>query len=103
LARNALGAVVTADGNVDLDRGHALILYDARNPAFQAGGAADRQWQDAFAACLVPGLLRRLSWQRLITSIATAPDLTWLADALRDKYALVPNRKHPRTALGSVG
>lgn len=91
LARNALAAVVTADGNVDLDRGHALILYDARNPAFQPGGAADRQLQDAINACLVPGLLRCLSWQRLITSIATAPDLTWLLDALRDKYALVPS------------
>lgn len=90
LARNALAAVVTPEGQVDPARGHALVLYDARNPAFQAGGKADRQWEAAVAASLVPGLLRRLSWQRLLTFIATVPDLAWLVDALRDKYALVP-------------
>jgi hypothetical protein len=83
--------VVTPEGEVDPDRGHALILYDARNPAFQAGGAADRQWEAALAACLLPGLFRRLSWQRLLAFIAAAPDLVWLVDALRDKYALAPD------------
>ncbi len=83
-------AVVTPDSEVDPARGHALVLYDARNPAFQADGAADRQWEATIAACLVPGLLRRLSWQRLLTFIATVPDLAWLVDALRDKYALLP-------------
>jgi hypothetical protein len=39
----------------------------------------------------LPGLIRRLSWQRLLTFIAAAPDLVWLVDALRDKYALVPD------------
>ncbi len=77
-------------GLVGLARGHALVLYDARNPAFQAGGEADRQWEATIAACLVPGLLRRLTWQRLLTFIATVPDLAWLVDALRDKYALLP-------------
>ncbi len=91
LARNALAAVVTPEGELDPVRGHALILFDARNPAYQAGGAADRQWEAALAACLLPGLLRRLSWQRLLSFIAAAADLAWLVDALRDKYALVPN------------
>ena len=91
LARNALAAVVTPDGDVDPAMGHALVIYDARNPAFQAGGDADRQWEDAVGACLVPGLMRRLSWQRLLTFIAEAPNLTWLVDALRDKYDLVPD------------
>jgi hypothetical protein len=90
LARNALAAVVSPDGEVDPARGHALVLYDARNPAFQADGEADRQWEATIAACLVPGLLRRLSWQRLLTFIATVPDLEWLVDSLRDKYALLP-------------
>ncbi len=90
LARNALASVVTPDGEVDPTRGYALVLYDARNPAFQAGGEADRQWEAAIAVCLIPGLLRRLSWQRLLTFIATVPDLSWLVDALRHKYALLP-------------
>lgn len=91
LARNALAAVVTPDGGVAPDRGHALILYDARNPAFQAGGEADRQWETAVAACLMPGLLRRLSWQRLLTFMAAAPDMAWLVEDLQEKYALVPD------------
>ena len=35
--------------------------------------------------------MRRLSWQRLLTSITAAPDLVRLAGALRDKGALVPD------------
>jgi hypothetical protein len=91
LARNALAAVVTPNGTIDPAQGHALILYDARNPAFQAGGEADRQWEAALAACLIPGLMRRMSWQRLLIFIAGAPDLAWLVDDLREKYALSPN------------
>jgi len=75
LARNALAAVVKSDGTIDTARGHALIVYDARNPAFQAGGIADKQWEAALAACLVTGLMRRLSWQRLLSFIGAAPDL----------------------------
>jgi hypothetical protein len=91
LARNALAAVVTPNGTIDPAQGHALIVYDARNPAFQAGGEADRQWEAALAACLIPGLMRRISWQRLLIFIATAPDLEWLVDDLREKYALSPS------------
>ncbi len=91
LARNALAAVVTDDGDIDSTRGHALIVYDARNPAFQAGGKADRQWETAVAACLLPGLLRRVSWQRLLTSMATAPELGWLVAAMGEKYGIVPD------------
>jgi len=40
---------------------------------------------------LVPGLLRRLSWQRLVTIVAKALDLAWLVDALRDEYGLAPD------------
>lgn len=89
LARSALAAVVTPDGDVIPDRGHVLVLYDARNPAFQTGGQADTQWEAAVAACLVPGLFRRLSWQRLLTVMVAAPDLAWLLDAFGDKYGLV--------------
>ena len=91
LGRNALAAVVTPAGTIDQGRGHALVLYDARNPAFQAGGKADGQWRAAQEACRVPGLLRRVSWQRLIASLVSAPELTWLADGLREKYGLVPD------------
>lgn len=82
--------MVTSNGEVDPTRGHALVLYDARNPAFQVGGEADMQWEATIAACLIPGLLRRLSWQRLLTFISEDPELTWLVVAMKHKYALLP-------------
>lgn len=91
LARNALAAVVTPAGSLDPGSGHMLVVYDVRNPAFQAGGTADRQWEAVVAACLFPGLLRRLSWQRLLGYIAEAKDLAWLVDSLEEKYGLVPD------------
>ena len=89
LARNAFAAAVTPSGETDPARGHALVIYDARNPAFDAGGEADRQWEAAVGACLVPGLLRRITWQRLAEFITQAPELTWLVDGLREKYGIV--------------
>ena len=64
-------------------------MYDARNPSFQAGGVADRQWESTIAACRMPGLLRRISWQRLLSFLAVAPNLAWLIDELQGKYGLV--------------
>jgi len=89
LARNALAATVMRSGEIDPATGHALVVYDARNPAFDAGGDADRQWEAAVGACLVPGLLRRVSWQRLAGFITPASELTWLVDGLREKYGIV--------------
>ena len=39
LARNALAATVSA-GGFDRKAGHVLVVYDARNPEYTAGGAA---------------------------------------------------------------
>lgn len=90
LARNALAACFAPDGGFDPDRGHALLIYDKRNPAFADGGEAERQWRDTLDACRVPGLLRRVSWQRLASAIAAAPELAWLAEGLRAKYGIEP-------------
>lgn len=88
--------MATPEGDFDPVRGHALLIYGSRNSAFQARGEADRQWEVAVGASLAPGLMRRLSWQRLLTFIADAPNLTWLVDGLRDKYGLVPDRRAVR-------
>lgn len=90
VVRNALAVAVAEDGSLEPDRGHALILYDARNPAFLAAGKAGQQWQDAIAACRIPGLLRRLSWQQLLVHLDGLADLGWLTSALKAKYGLVP-------------
>jgi hypothetical protein len=85
LGRNALAATVSRDGKINPAQGHALVVYDANNPAFQFGGAADRQWETALAACLVPGLLRRVSWQRLLSSIGADPDMARFARSVQGK------------------
>lgn len=84
-AAAVLAATVMSSGEVG---GHALIVYDARNPAFRVGGEADCQWEAAVGECLVPGLLRRVSWQRLLGFITSAPELTWLVNGVRGKYGI---------------
>lgn len=91
LARNALAAAVTPDGELDPAGGHALVVYDARNPAFHAGGKAGRQWERALGACRVPGLLRRLSWQCLMAAFLSAPELRYLVQGMGEKYGVAPS------------
>ncbi|RWG13949.1 hypothetical protein [Mesorhizobium sp.] len=88
LGRNLLASLAGPDGRVNLGRGHMLVVYDARNPAFQPGGYANAQWELAVSRCLRPGLLRRVSWQRLVSALDKAPDLTWLAEAMFEKYGI---------------
>ncbi len=90
LARNALAACFAPDGSFDPNRGHVLLVYDKRNPAFAADGEAEKQWRDALVACRVPALLRRVSWQRLSAALAAAPELEWLVEGLRAKYGIEP-------------
>ena len=90
LARNALAAAFTPDGALDSASGHVLVVYDARNPQFQENGKAENQWRSATAECRIPGLFRRLSWQRLITTLTRAPELAYLVDAAESKYGLTP-------------
>lgn len=88
LARNVLAACVDEGGTLDTENGHALVIYDARNPAFHPGGEADVQWWAAVRALRFPRLLRRLSWQGLATHLSQFRDLDWLTAGLRDKYGI---------------
>ena len=92
LARNVLAACVRPDGMVDADGGHALVIYDERNPAFLQGGEAARQWDAATQALVRRPLLRRCSWQRLVSHLTNDPDLAWLVSGLAAKYGLEPSR-----------
>ena len=89
LARNALAATVTASG-FDPSSGHVLIVYDARNPEYASGGAAQRQYESVIRACRVPGLIRRLSWQRLVGAFTGAKELAYLVTGLEGKYGIRP-------------
>lgn len=89
LARNALAATFSPVGAFDSKSGHMLLVYDNRNPEFRLNGCGGRQWQMALEACHVDGLLRRVSWQRLLGSLSGAGELRWLLDALERKYGLL--------------
>ena len=91
LARNVLAACVQPDGTVDANSGHALVIYDDRNPAFLPGGEAAQQWEAATGALVRRSRLRRCSWQRLVAQLATDPDLAWLVNGLAAKYGIEPS------------
>lgn len=42
------------------------------------------------AASRALGLLRRASWQGLMSVLAEAPELAWLVEGVRDKYGIRP-------------
>ena len=97
LARNALAATLTPDGRIDPGRGHVLVVYDARNPGFRGEARAERQWKAVVASCRVPGLVRRVSWQRLMAAIENTQELAYLVDGVAEKYGLEPDRSWSRS------
>lgn len=88
LVRNVLAVGVRPDGTVSLDGGHAVLLYDARNPAFREGGSAHSAYTETQKALIEPTMLRKCSWQRIIGHIRDRRLLPWLADQLSLKYGL---------------
>lgn len=91
LVRNILAACVQDNGVLDIDRGHALILYDERNPTMKDGGVGDGQWHSAKRALKNSGVLRRLSWQKLLSQAPSRPALNALKDELKAKYGFSSN------------
>ncbi len=88
LVRNVLAACVTSSGQIEIDNAHALIIYDARNPSFQAGGVASEQWKAAREALKFPELLRSCSWQSVVEHLALSEEVEWLTGQLKKKYGL---------------
>lgn len=91
LVRTVLAACTGRDGSVDTLNAHALLLYDARNPAFRRGGkgSGDKAYDAVTEHLRVPGLLRRCSWQSVVAHLAKATDLDWLVRELDAKYGFV--------------
>lgn len=88
LVRNLLAACAQPDGTAVRNGGHAVLLYDSRNPAFDIDGDGYLAYQDTREALRDPSLLRRCSWQRLVAHIRGKRVLPWLADELSLKYGL---------------
>lgn len=92
IGRNALAATVGSGGSIDPASGHALIVYDARNPAFSDSGRAGRQWRMALDTCRIPGLLRRVAWQRILGALSADASMKPLLATLEAKYGLRPEQ-----------
>jgi len=88
LARNILAACVRDDGTIVPDAGHVVLLYDARNPAFQDEGQGDEAYDTTRDALHDSRLLRKCSWQRIVGHLRKKGDFPWLVDQLEIKYGL---------------
>lgn len=91
IVRNVLAAIVDSEGSVHPTNGHAIFVYDARNPVYRPGGEADNQLRLAFAACRVPGLIRRVTWQEIVRVCTCSEDLVWLISNLERKHGIRPS------------
>jgi hypothetical protein len=78
------------DHALDTTRGHALIIYDERNPTMGPDGFGAKQWTQAVQSVREKKVLRRLSWQAMIRQWPDDDVLGWLTGELSAKYGLVP-------------
>ena len=88
LVRNLLAACIRPDGSSSPKRGHVLIIYDERNPAFKEDGHGFTAYEETRAALKTPSLLRKCSWQRITGHLRTKADLSWLTELFAVKYGL---------------
>jgi hypothetical protein len=88
VVRNILAAGVKPDGTVSLNQGHAILIYDERNPAFQKNGKGMKAYVETQDALREPTMLRKCSWQRIVKYIRENNLLPWLTEELALKYGL---------------
>ncbi len=88
LVRNVLAACVRSDGTVLAANGHAVLIYDERNPAFQNDGHGFVAFEDTRDALKDSSVLRKCSWQRIIKHLRSKMILPWLTDQLELKYGM---------------
>ncbi len=88
LVRNVLAVCTGEETPAPHRDGHAVLIYDARNPAFQAGGKGYAAYQSTRAALRNPAMLRSCSWQKLIAHVQQQGILLWLMEQLESKYGL---------------
>ncbi len=86
LVRNVLAACVESDGITSADRGHAVLLYDERNPAFHSGGKGMNAWEEVKGALKSPELLQKCTWQQVVDAMRQDSDTEQLTKTLEQKY-----------------
>jgi hypothetical protein len=88
IVRNILAACVRGDGNLYPRGGHAVLLYDERNPAFREGGVGWNSYEAVKESLNNDNVLRRCTWQQITTRLGVDDELSWLAEGLNLKYGL---------------
>ena len=88
LVRNILAVCVQPTGELSYDTGHAVMLYDERNPKFQDDKDAMNAWIKTKNALKYPNLLQQCTWQQLTQALRKDQDLVWLTDGMMEKYGL---------------
>jgi len=86
LVRNILAACVGEDEKLCPERGHAVLLYDERNPAFREGGAGWNAYEGVKASLKNADRLRRCTWQGITVRLREDEEISWLAEQLNLKY-----------------
>ena len=75
-------------GKLDTGKGHAVLVYDERNPAFVECGAGSKAYEQTREALRGKSMLRRCSWQTILKQLRAMEELKWLTDELKLKYGL---------------
>jgi hypothetical protein len=76
LVRNLLAA----------EPGHAVLVYDSRNPHFQRGGDCSESFESVRNGLHDPNRLRRCSWQAICDVLASDSELHDFVEELKLKY-----------------
>lgn len=87
LVRNILAACVR-DDMTSTSYGHAVLIYDERNPSFSEGGNGGKAYEQTREALLDRKLLRKCSWQQIVKNIRSCSDFHWLTKGLEEKYGM---------------
>lgn len=83
LVRNVLAACVREDGTTSTQNGHALIIYDERNPEFADLVMGTEAFGMTRLALKEGKNLEKISWQQIIAFMKQNKRLDWLTDAIR--------------------
>jgi len=73
-------------GKANQGNGHAILLYDKRNPEFREDGKAHRAVCAVRAGLKDKRLLRLCTWQQIVKLLDADEKLNWRAKQLREKY-----------------
>jgi hypothetical protein len=88
LVRNVLAACVREDGTISSGNGHAVLVYDRRNPSFADGGKGADAFYSTRDALTDAHNLRKISWQSICSFMKRNNLLNWLTNSIRAKYGI---------------